>query len=97
MAGGFHSTSPFHHSVALVARVTSKFPSALQQENDIDQWDSRLANTMHFQGCHSLVVEHNVRSPDVVGRNVKLLDTAVLLGVPDQLVVVPELQEKNPT
>ena len=30
MAGGFHSTKPFHHSVALVANVTSKLPSALQ-------------------------------------------------------------------
>ena len=43
-----------------------------------------------------LVVEHNVRPPDVIGRHVKLLDAAVLLGVPDQLVVVPELQEKRP-
>ena len=30
MAGGFHSTSPFHHSVAFVANVTSKLPSALE-------------------------------------------------------------------
>ena len=30
MAGGFHSTKPFHHSVAFVANVTSKLPSALQ-------------------------------------------------------------------
>ena len=30
MAGGFHSTSPLYQSVALVARVTSKLPSALQ-------------------------------------------------------------------
>ena len=30
MAGGFHSTSPVWYRVALVARVTSKFPSALK-------------------------------------------------------------------
>ena len=30
MAGGFHSTKPFHHRVALVASVTSKLPSALK-------------------------------------------------------------------
>lgn len=30
MAGGFHSTSPTWYMVALVASVTSKFPSALR-------------------------------------------------------------------
>ena len=30
MAGGFHSTRPFHHRVAFVANVTSKLPSALK-------------------------------------------------------------------
>jgi len=32
MAGGFHSTRPLYQSVALVARVTSKLPSALQRD-----------------------------------------------------------------
>ena len=30
MAGGFHSTRPLNHSVAFVASVTSKLPSALE-------------------------------------------------------------------
>ena len=33
MAGGFHSTRPLYHKVALVARVTSKLPSALKIMN----------------------------------------------------------------
>jgi len=32
MAGGFHSTFPVAISVALVANVTSKLPSALLQQ-----------------------------------------------------------------
>ena len=39
----------------------------------------------------SLVVEHDVRSPDVVAGHVEHLDPAVLLGVPLQLVVAPVL------
>lgn len=35
MAGGFHSTKPWLYIVALVASVTSKFPSALNESNDI--------------------------------------------------------------
>lgn len=35
MAGGFHSTSPFHHSVAFVANVTSKLPSALEYGSNV--------------------------------------------------------------
>jgi hypothetical protein len=38
MAGGFHSTRPSWYSVALVASVTSKFPSALQADNRIQIW-----------------------------------------------------------
>jgi hypothetical protein len=38
MAGGFHSTRPSWYSVALVASVTSKFPSALQADNIIQIW-----------------------------------------------------------
>ena len=34
MAGGFHSTSPVWNRVALVARVTSKLPSALVKKRD---------------------------------------------------------------
>ena len=37
IAGGFHSTSPLYQSVALVARVTSKLPSALQTLIIIDR------------------------------------------------------------
>ena len=39
----------------------------------------------------SLVVEHDVWSPDVVAGHVEHLDPAVLLGVPLQLVVAPVL------
>ena len=35
MAGGFHSTSPFHHNVAFVANVTSKLPSALEYGSNV--------------------------------------------------------------
>ena len=36
MAGGFHSTRPLNHSVAFVASVTSKLPSALDLHQRID-------------------------------------------------------------
>ena len=39
----------------------------------------------------SLVVEHDVRSPDVVTGHVKHLNPSILLGVPLQLVVTPVL------
>ncbi len=39
----------------------------------------------------SLVVEHDVRPPDVVGGHVQHVDAAVLRRVPLQLVVVPVL------
>ena len=38
-----------------------------------------------------LVVEDNVRPPDVIGGNVEHVDAAVLLRVPLKLVVVPVL------
>ena len=40
---------------------------------------------------HSLVVEDNVWSPDVVSWHVQTLDPAILLGLPGQLVVSPVL------
>lgn len=39
----------------------------------------------------SLVVEHDVRSPDVVRRHVQHVHAAVLPRLPAQLVVVPRL------
>ena len=38
-----------------------------------------------------LVVENDVRPPDVVSRDVETLDSAVLLGIPHELVIPPEL------
>ena len=38
-----------------------------------------------------LVVQHYIWPPNVIGRNVKLFDTSILLGVPNQLVVIPKL------
>ena len=40
---------------------------------------------------HSLVVQHNVWQPDVVGGHVEVLDAAVVGGVPLELVVDPLL------
>ena len=40
---------------------------------------------------HSLVVQHNVWQPDVVGGNMEVLDAAVVCGVPLELVVDPLL------
>ena len=40
---------------------------------------------------HSLVVQHNVWQPDVVGGNMEVLDAAVVRGVPLELVVDPLL------
>ena len=45
-----------------------------------------------LQWLDSLVVEHDVRSPDVVAGNVKLGHTTVFFRVPFQLVVPPELK-----
>ena len=44
-----------------------------------------------MQRDDSLVVEHDVRSPDVISWHVETLDPAILLGVPGQLVVTPVL------
>ena len=38
-----------------------------------------------------LVVKNDVRTPDVISRDVEALDSPVLLRVPHQLVVPPEL------
>ena len=38
-----------------------------------------------------LVVKNDVRTPDMISRDVEALDSPVLLGVPHQLVVPPEL------
>ena len=59
MAGGFHSTRPLNHSVAFVARVTSKLPSALDWHQRIDSLrsiggsdctDGNLGREWEFKG-----------------------------------------------
>ena len=47
----------------------------------------KLLFIMHFL----LVIEYNVGPPDVVGRHVKHLHPAVVVGIPGQLVVIPRL------
>ena len=44
-----------------------------------------------YLGLILLVVEDDVGPPDVVGRDVETLHSPVLLGVPHQLVISPEL------
>ena len=44
-----------------------------------------------MSGHVSLVVQHDVRQPDVVGGHVQVLDSAVVGGVPLELVVDPLL------
>ena len=44
---------------------------------------------------YSLVIQYNIWSPDVVGRHVQLLYAPVLVGVPNQFVVVPKLKERE--
>ena len=41
-----------------------------------------------------LVIQYNIWSPDVVGRHMQLLYAPVLVGVPNQFVVVPKLKGK---
>ena len=62
MAGGFHSTRPLNHSVAFVASVTSKLPSALDLHQRIDSlrsgdpialtalWEGRERGVQRLQG-----------------------------------------------
>ena len=59
MAGGFHSTSPLYHSVALVARVTSKLPSALQT---LILLSSHILNSS--SSIISAVSEHEIANTD---------------------------------
>ena len=47
---------------------------------------------LDIQCAHLLVIEYDIRSPNVITRYVKLLYPAILLRVPLQLVVVPELK-----
>ena len=42
-----------------------------------------------------LVVEHDVGKPNILSRNVQVLDVAVVLGVPLELVVDPFLENKQ--
>ena len=44
---------------------------------------------------YSLVIQYNIWSPDVVGRHVQLLYAPVLVGVPNQFVVVPKLEGRE--
>ena len=50
-----------------------------------------MLNLIFLDQLPSLVVKDNVRSPDVIRWNMQHVDPAVLLGVPLQLVVTPEL------
>ena len=104
MAGGFHSTSPLYHSVALVANVTSKLPSALKSWSLLS-FLQKIRNFYRTIACiktrgeihnsNLLIVQHNVGSPNVVGRYVQLLDSSILHGVPNQFVIVPKLKLKR--
>lgn len=42
-----------------------------------------------------LIVQHNVGSPNVVGRYVQLFDSSILRGLPNQFVIVPKLKLKR--
>ena len=66
----------------MVASVTSKLPSALGGNES-----ERVVLVYNLL----LVVEDDVREPDVGGGNMETVHPAVLLGVPAQLVVVPVL------
>lgn len=57
MAGGFHSTRPTWYMVALVASVTSKFPSALR----ITHKQKKIATKNKIKKC--LVVSINIWYP----------------------------------
>ena len=90
MAGGFHSTFPEAISVAFVAKVTSKLPSALYNtqhvSHDIILWHNELLST------DLLIVQDNIGSPDVVARNMEHIHAAVFIGVPLQFIVIPVLK-----
>ena len=50
-----------------------------------------MLNLICLDQLPSLVVKDNVRSPDVIRWNMQHVAPAVLLGIPLQLVVLPEL------
>lgn len=50
--------------------------------------------SLQLTRAHSLVVEHYVRKPDVLGRYPKFLDAFILLWVPSEPVVIPLLQRR---
>ena len=49
MAGGFHSTLPSEKRVALVAKVTSKLPSALERKIEINKRCDHVQGTNAFR------------------------------------------------
>lgn len=51
----------------------------------------RLLYEVLSKVMNSLVIEDDVRPPDVIGRNVKHVDSAIFGGIPSHFVVVPEL------
>jgi hypothetical protein len=44
---------------------------------------------------HKLVIEDDIRQPNVLSWNVQVFDIAVIFGVPLQLVINPFLKEKS--
>lgn len=48
-------------------------------------WEAQL----FIWGLHSLVVEHNVRQPDVLGGHIELCDTTVFRWIPFEFMILP--------
>ena len=51
-----------------------------------------FSDGVHFVGAIGIVVENNVRNPNIRGGNFHHIDATVLTGRPDQLVICPFLQ-----
>jgi hypothetical protein len=47
------------------------------------------------QMVHLLVIEHDVRQPDVLRRNVQHLHATILLWVPPEFVINPFLKQEG--
>jgi len=59
-------------------------------KNNVIYSDSFIVNN-NVKCSDSLVIKNNVRQPDNFGRHVQLCNSAVLVGVPLELVIPPLL------
>ena len=66
---------------------------SIDDEHDTDHMSS--GDGVHFIGSISIVVEHDIRSPNIRRGNFDDIDPAVLTGYPNQFIICPFLGRRE--